>query len=31
MLRGMTTVSYWASDLGAAAAWYPEVLGIAPY
>jgi len=31
MLRGLTTVSYWADDLEAAANWYTEVLGIEPY
>ena len=31
MLRGMATVSYWAADLDAAAAWYTELLGIEPY
>ena len=28
MLRGFATVSYYAADLDAAAAWYAEVLGI---
>jgi predicted enzyme related to lactoylglutathione lyase len=31
MLRGMTTVSYWAADLESAKAWYTELLGIEPY
>src|SRR5215471_13455372 len=31
MLRGLTTVSFWAADLAAAKAWYAELLGIAPY
>ena len=31
MLRGLTTVSYWADDLEPAKAWYSELLGIAPY
>ena len=31
MLRGFATVSYYAADLDAAAAWYSEVLGIEPY
>ena len=31
MLRGFATVSYYAADLDAAAAWYAEVLGIEPY
>ena len=31
MLRGFATVSYYAADLEAAAAWYGEVLGIEPY
>jgi len=31
MLRGFATVSYYAADLEAAAAWYAEVLGIGPY
>lgn len=31
MLRGFATVSYYAADLEAAAAWYAEVLGIEPY
>lgn len=31
MLRGFTTVSYYAQDLEAAKAWYTELLGIEPY
>jgi predicted enzyme related to lactoylglutathione lyase len=31
MLRGLTTVSFWASDLAAAKKWYAELLGIEPY
>ena len=31
MLRGFTTVSYYAADLEAATAWYAEALGIEPY
>jgi predicted enzyme related to lactoylglutathione lyase len=31
MLRGMTTVNYWVSDVEAAKAWYAEVLGVEPY
>ena len=31
MLRGLTTVSYWADDLEAAKDWYAELLGIDPY
>ena len=31
MLRGLTTVSFWADDLIAARDWYAEVLGIEPY
>jgi predicted enzyme related to lactoylglutathione lyase len=31
MLRGLTTVSYFAADLGAAEKWYTELLGISPY
>lgn len=30
-LRGFATISYWADDMGAAKAWYSELLGIAPY
>jgi predicted enzyme related to lactoylglutathione lyase len=31
MLRGLTTVSFWAADLAAAKQWYSELLGIEPY
>lgn len=31
MLRGLTTVSFWAADLAAAKQWYTELLGSAPY
>ena len=31
MLRGLTTVSFYADDLDAASRWYAEVLGIEPY
>lgn len=31
MLRGMTTVSYYAADHEAATAWYAEFLGMEPY
>ncbi|WP_030156521.1 VOC family protein [Glycomyces sp. NRRL B-16210] len=31
MLRGFTTISYFAEDLEAAKAWYTELLGIEPY
>jgi predicted enzyme related to lactoylglutathione lyase len=31
MLRGLTTVSFWAADLVAAKKWYAELLGIDPY
>ncbi|MER7820115.1 VOC family protein [Streptomyces sp. NPDC096153] len=31
MLRGLTTVSFRAADLDAAAKWYTELLGVAPY
>ncbi|ARQ68517.1 VOC family protein [Streptomyces marincola] len=31
MLRGFTTISYWADDVEAAKAWYAELLGIQPY
>jgi predicted enzyme related to lactoylglutathione lyase len=31
MLRGLTTVSFWAADLKAAKNWYTELLGIDPY
>ena len=31
MLRGVSTISYWASDVEAARQWYTELLGIEPY
>jgi predicted enzyme related to lactoylglutathione lyase len=31
MLRGLATISYWADDVGAARAWYSDLLGIEPY
>jgi uncharacterized glyoxalase superfamily protein PhnB len=31
MLRGLSTVSFFAADVTAAAAWYTEVLGAPPY
>jgi len=31
MLRGLTTVSFFADDVAAAQRWYTEVLGIEPY
>ena len=31
MLRGLTTVSFWAEDVKAARQWYMELLGIEPY
>jgi len=31
MLRGFTTVNYWADDVEAARDWYVQVLGIEPY
>ena len=31
MLRGLTTVSFWAADLAAATQWYAALLGIDPY
>jgi predicted enzyme related to lactoylglutathione lyase len=31
MLRGLTTVSFWAADLAAAKEWYADLLGIDPY
>jgi predicted enzyme related to lactoylglutathione lyase len=30
-LRGMATVSFWADDVPAAAAWYGQLLGVEPY
>ena len=31
MLRGLTTVTFVAHDLAAAATWYTELLGVEPY
>ncbi|TQC44906.1 VOC family protein [Rhodococcus sp. WS4] len=31
MLRGLTTVNFYADDLIAAQAWYTELLGLEPY
>ncbi|THV26529.1 VOC family protein [Glycomyces paridis] len=31
MLRGFTTITYFAQDLDAASAWYAELLGVEPY
>jgi len=31
MLRGLTTVSFFADDIAAARDWYTELLGIEPY
>ncbi|NED99644.1 VOC family protein [Phytoactinopolyspora halotolerans] len=31
MLRGLTTITYFADDVPAAVAWYTDVLGIEPY
>ncbi|MCF4120913.1 VOC family protein [Antribacter sp. KLBMP9083] len=31
MLRGLTTINFYADDLTAARDWYTEVLGIEPY
>ena len=31
MLRGLTTVNFFADDLSAARDWYTEVLGVEPY
>lgn len=31
MLRGLTTVSFWADDVAAAKRWYTELLGIEAY
>jgi len=31
MLRGFTTINYWADDIPAARKWYSELLGIEPY
>ncbi|MGN9907037.1 VOC family protein [Phytohabitans sp. LJ34] len=30
-LRGFATLNFWADDLAAAATWYTEFLGVAPY
>jgi predicted enzyme related to lactoylglutathione lyase len=30
-LRGFSTISFWADDVAAAAAWYTDLLGIEPY
>ncbi len=31
MLRGLTTISFWADDLAVAKQWYSDLLGIEPY
>ena len=31
MLRGLTTINYYAEDVAAAGTWYSEVLGAEPY
>lgn len=31
MLRGLTTITFWAADLPQAKDWYAEMLGIQPY
>jgi predicted enzyme related to lactoylglutathione lyase len=31
MLRGLTTISFFAAELEAAEKWYTELLGVAPY
>jgi predicted enzyme related to lactoylglutathione lyase len=31
MLRGLTTISFWAADHAAAKQWYAKLLGIEPY
>jgi predicted enzyme related to lactoylglutathione lyase len=31
VLRGLTTITYVATDVAAAAAWYAELLGVLPY
>ncbi|TQS40983.1 VOC family protein [Cryptosporangium phraense] len=31
MLRGLTTITYFAADVAAAVAWYAEVLVVEPY
>jgi len=30
-LRGLTTISFWATDIEAAKEWYTQLLGIEPY
>jgi predicted enzyme related to lactoylglutathione lyase len=30
-LRGFSTITFWADDVPAAAAWYSEFLGVQPY
>ncbi|MGY1741475.1 MULTISPECIES: VOC family protein [unclassified Blastococcus] len=30
-LRGFSTLTFWAEDVEAAAAWYADLLGVAPY
>lgn len=31
MLRGLSTVSFWADDVAEAKKWYAELLGVEPY
>lgn len=31
MLRGFTTINYWADDMEAAKKWYSDLLGVEPY
>jgi len=31
MLRGFTTINYWADDVPAARRWYSDLLGVEPY
>jgi predicted enzyme related to lactoylglutathione lyase len=31
LLRGLATISFWATDMEAAKKWYTELLGLAPY
>jgi predicted enzyme related to lactoylglutathione lyase len=31
MLRGFTTITYWADDVEAATRWYADLLGVEPY
>ena len=31
MLRGLSTITYWAGDHAAARQWYAELLGVEPY